>query len=222
MIAVAAMLFDLDGTLLDTAPDMVAALNQLRSEQRTDPLPYQLARAHVSNGALGLLRIGFPGMTPVAGDRLHCRYLELYAERLIDQSALFGGMSAVLDALDAARLPWGVVTNKPRQFTEPLLSALRLLERAACVVSGDSLPERKPHPRPLLFALERLGVSAREAVYVGDAPRDIEAGRAAGMGTVAARYGYIEPEEDPARWGADHVIDHPEELLMLLATPGPQ
>ncbi len=220
MLAVSAMLFDLDGTLLDTAPDMVAALNQLRGERGEGPLPYGLARAHVSNGALGLLRIGFPGMTPVAGDPLHCRYLELYAARLVEQSALFSGMDGVLDALDAARLPWGVVTNKPRQFTEPLLAALRLLERAACVVSGDTLPERKPHPRPLLFALEQLGLPARETVYVGDAPRDIEAGRAAGMGTIAARYGYVEPDEDPARWGADHIIDHPAELLSLLGSRG--
>lgn len=220
MLVISAILFDLDGTLLDTAPDMVGALNQLRSEHGNEPLPYGLARAHVSNGALGLLRIGFPEVTPVAGDPLHRRFLEIYAARLIEESALFSGMAAVLDALDEQRLPWGVVTNKPRQFTEPLLAALRLLERTGCVVSGDSLPERKPHPRPLLFALDRLGVRACEAVYVGDAPRDIDAGRAAGMGTIAARYGYIEPEQDPARWGADHVIDRPEELLALLAARG--
>lgn len=214
--APSAVLFDLDGTLLDTAPDMVASLNELRAEHATTPLPYEQVRDHVSNGAAGLLRIAFDGFDPARQPALHSRYLELYENRLSRETALFPGMEELLLTLEAGAVPWGIVTNKPHYLTEPLLAALGLLERAACVVSGDTLPERKPHPRPILHALEQIAVAPAMAVYVGDATRDIVAGRTAGTRTVAVRYGYIEPGQDPDTWGADHVVATPAELTWLL------
>lgn len=212
----AAVLFDLDGTLLDTAPDMVPALNDLRREQGRDPLDYAAARAFVSNGALGLLGLAFADAEGEERQRLHRRYLELYTARLARQTALFPGMAEVLHRLEQAAIPWGVVTNKPARLTEPLLDELGLRSRCACVVSGDTLAERKPHPGPLLHALALISASAPDAIYVGDAERDIVAGRAAGMRTVAATYGYIPPGQDPAGWGAHHHIARPSDLLDLL------
>ena len=211
-----AVLFDLDGTLLDTAPDMVAALNQLRAEEARSELPYAQARAFVSNGALGLLGLAFADIAAHQRQRLHERFLQIYAGRLTEATTLFPGMSAVLEHLEGAAIPWGVVTNKPTRLTEPLLGALGLLVRCACVVSGDTLAERKPHPRPLLHALAMIPASPAAAIYVGDAERDIAAGRAAGMRTIAATYGYIPPGQDPSAWGADHRIARPDDLLALL------
>ena len=140
--------------------------------------------------------------------------------RLCNETRPFPGMTGVLEALDAAALRWGVVTNKPAHLTEPLLDRLNLLKRCACVVSGDTLPERKPHPGPLLHAMAALQLENTAGVYVGDSVRDIEAGRAAGMATVAARYGYIDTDDDPLAWGADHMITRPGELLDLLGLTG--
>lgn len=212
-----AVLFDLDGTLLDTAPDMVAALNQLRAEEGLAPLPHALARNEVSNGSAGLLRLGFPGAAADRLPSLQQRFLDLYAARLSEATTLFPGMAEVLHAIEGRQLHWGVVTNKPAWLTEPLLAALELHQRSACTVSGDTLPERKPHPAPLLHALRSLGLPAARAVYVGDAPRDIEAGRAAGMRTVLASYGYLDADQDLAGWGADHIIAAPAGLLEVLA-----
>ena len=212
-----AVLFDLDGTLLDTAPDMVAALNLLRGECGLDPLPHALARNEVSNGSAGLLRLGFPGAGTSQLQSLQQRFLDIYAARISEATVLFPGMEDVLQAIESRQLRWGIVTNKPGWLTEPLLVALELHERSACTVSGDTLPERKPHPAPLLHALKSLGLPAGRAVYVGDAPRDLEAGRAAGMRTILAGYGYLDASQDLAGWGADHVISHPGELLEVLA-----
>lgn len=212
----AAMLFDLDGTLLDTAPDMVPALNELLAEEGREPLDYAQARAFVSNGALGLLGLAFSDAADDERKRLHQRYLQLYAARLSRETALFPGMDEVLERLERASIPWGVVTNKPAGLTEPLLDDLGLRVRCACVVSGDTLPERKPHPGPLLHALGLIQARASDAIYVGDAERDIAAGRAAGMRTVAAIYGYIPPGQNPADWGAHHHIASPDALLELI------
>lgn len=212
-----AILFDLDGTLLDTAPDMVGALDALRAEHALEPMDYDTARAHVSNGALGLLRVGFEHLDDNGREALRDRYLALYEQRLVQATGLFPGMAEVLDALDAAGRPWGVVTNKPAYLTEPLLMGLELRSRCACVVSGDTLARRKPHPDPLLHAADSLGLPAGKTAYVGDASRDIQAGRAAGMRTVAAVYGYIQPGDDPTDWGADHQVSHPREILALLS-----
>jgi N-acetyl-D-muramate 6-phosphate phosphatase len=212
----AAVLFDLDGTLLDTAPDMIGALNSLCAEEGASSVAYDRARPLVSNGAAGLLRLAFPGFDPLLDADLQRRYLDRYAERLAVETQLFPHLDTLLDALDAAAVPWGVVTNKPQYLTEPLMEALGLHVRSACTVSGDTLPERKPHPRPVLFALERIAANPARSIYVGDARRDIESGRAAGTRTIAVRYGYVEPGQDPALWGADHVVDTPLDLITLL------
>jgi 2-phosphoglycolate phosphatase len=214
--ALRAVLFDLDGTLLDTAPDMVGALDLLRAEQGLGPVDYEYARAHVSNGALGLINIAFSELDEDRRMSLRDRYLALYESRLATATLLFDGMGDVLDRLEQRAMRWGVVTNKPAYLTEPLLEALDLIGRCACVVSGDTLPERKPHPGPLLHAAAIMGVNAEQAMYVGDADRDITAGKAAGMATVAAAYGFVPPGVDPDLWAADHKIQHPSELLVIL------
>lgn len=215
---VSAVLFDLDGTLLDTAPDMVATLNQVQAEESRQPLAYERARAFVSNGVLGLLKVAFGELPEPERSRLQQRFLQIYATRLAAATRVFPGMTAVLIDLERAGIPWGVVTNKPSFLTEPLLEQIGLRSRCACVVSGDTVPQRKPHPGQLFHALDVLNAVAGSAIYVGDAERDIMAGRAAGMRTVAALYGYIPPGEDPSAWGADHRIESPDELLGILGS----
>jgi len=195
---------------------MVAALNLLCTERGVAEVEFARARSYVSNGAVGLLRLAFADFDPARDTLIHQRFLDLYAGRLARETRVFPDLDPVLDSLERAGVPWGVVTNKPRWLTEPLLDALGLLRRSACTISGDTLPERKPHPRPLLHALGQLGASPARSVYVGDARRDIESGRAAGTSTVAVRYGYVEPGQDPATWGADFTVDSPTELGSLL------
>ena len=211
-----AVLFDLDGTLLDTAPDMIRALNELCAEEDVHGVAYDHARCFVSNGAVGLLRLAFPDFDPLRNPALHRRYLERYADNLARETRLFPHFDILLNMLEQAAVPWGVVTNKPGHLTEPLMAAMGLSPRSACTVSGDTLPERKPHPRPILFALETIGANPAQSIYVGDARRDIEAGRAAGTTTVAALYGYVEPGQNPADWDADHVVSTPLDLIALL------
>lgn len=213
-----ALLLDLDGTLLDTAPDMVAALNRLRAEEGLDALPFETLRPQVSHGALGLVRRGFleDPQHDLHLERRRRRFLALYAARLSEHTQLFEGMAAVLACVEAAGLPWGIVTNKPGALTAPLLQALELSTRAACVVSGDTLGVRKPHPEPLQHAARLIGCEPERCLYVGDAERDIVAGRAAGMTTVAATFGYLAADEDARQWGPDHLIDHPLALLPLV------
>ena len=211
-----AVLFDLDGTLIDTAPDMVAVLNQMQQAHGVNPLPYDQARANVSNGAIGLLRLAFPEAAKPDFEFLHREYLERYEVAVCIKSSIFADMPELLDALDALGCPWGVVTNKPQRMTNPLLSALGLAGRLSCAVSGDTLKQRKPDPAPLLYACEQAGVAPQRSVYVGDASRDIEAGRAAGMTTIAAAYGYIVPGDDPASWNADAIVADTKELAKIL------
>jgi phosphoglycolate phosphatase len=216
-----AVLFDLDGTLLDTAPDMVGALNDLRAEQSLAPVDYAMARAHVSHGAFGLVDVAFGRLDAAERQRLRDRFLEIYAARVATATTLFEGMETVLNQVEADGLAWGVVTNKPGNLTEPLLAALGLLSRCACVVSGDTVAQRKPHPEPLLHAMRQIDAgsgssNAAQLMYVGDADRDIRAGKAAGMITVAATYGYIPADDDPLQWHADHIIEHPPQLLDIL------
>lgn len=211
-----AVLFDLDGTLVDTAPDMVAVLQQLQREHDIEPVAYDLGRSHVSNGAIGLLSLAFPEIEIEMGDELHQQYLERYAERICAESQVFAGLQAMLDELDENDFPWGIVTNKPEQLTEPLLISLGIAERAACIISGDTLPVRKPDPAPLLVACDMAGVEPQYAIYVGDADRDIEAGRRAGMATIAAAYGYITEDDDPREWDADVIATSAEELAQIV------
>lgn len=209
----AAVLLDLDGTLLDTAPDLAAALNRLRAEQGLAPMPFAPIREQVSNGSIAVLRLGFPSADEPRFAALMGRFLELYGERLAIETRPFPGFEQVLAALEAHGIPWGVITNKPARLTEPLLRALGLLERAGCVLSGDSLPVRKPDPLPLLTAALRIGVAPRDCLYLGDALRDMQAARAAGMVALGARFGYIPSNEDVSVWPVTAWIDAPAELL---------
>ena len=211
-----AVFFDLDGTLVDTAPDMVAVLQAMQRLHDVDPVDYELGRSQVSNGAIGLLGLGFPELEISYGDDLHYEYLERYAEMICEDSCLFAGMGDLIDVLDDADCPWGVVTNKPESLTNPLLEGLGLAARSACTISGDSLPVRKPDPAPLLLACDIAGVDAYRSIYVGDAARDIEAGLRAGMATIAAGYGYITEDDDPREWGADIIAPDTEELAQIL------
>lgn len=221
MTAPAALLLDLDGTLLDTAPDMGGALNRLRAEHGLEPLPAAVIRPVVSHGAMRLVRLGFPSAEGDAFESLRRRFLELYAANLALGTRLFPGFEAVLDALESRDQPWGIVTNKPGWLTAPLLASLGLDRRAACAVSGDTVAERKPHPLPLLHAARLIGVDPAACVYVGDAERDIQAGRAAGMTTVVAAYGYLERNEDPLQWEPHGVVQQPVELLEWMARSAP-
>jgi phosphoglycolate phosphatase len=209
-----AVLFDLDGTLADTAPDLAGALNTLLEEQRRSPLPAAAARPVTSSGARGMLKVGF-GIDPSHAEyeALKTRFLDLYAARVCVETELFAGIADLLSTLDARAVPWGVVTNKAERLTRPLLEALDLLERAACVVGGDTTARAKPHPDPLLHAARYIGVEARRCLYVGDDLRDVQAARAAGMRVLAAAYGYLGVGGDPHAWGADAVIEHPLDVL---------
>jgi phosphoglycolate phosphatase len=211
-----AILFDLDGTLVDTAPDMVAVLLGMQKDRGLSLLPYDLARSHVSNGALGLIRLAFPEVDDELAKQLHQEYLNRYENAVCVDSTLFPELGDLLDELDAAGRPWGIVTNKPQRMTEPLLAGLGLDSRAACSISGDTLPQRKPDPAPLLLASQQIGIPAKKTVYVGDSVRDIQAGRAAGMFTIAATYGYITAEDDPQSWEADLVAADTGELTNYL------
>jgi len=211
-----AVLFDLDGTLLDTAPDLVHALNEVRREQGLQPLPYAMARTQVSHGSSGLIRLGFPQLSGQPLEELRLRLLEIYSAHLAVGTKLFDGCRQVLDELAARRMPWGIVTNKPAFLTLPLLSALGLDAEAGCVVSGDTLPERKPHPAPLQLAASQLHLPAAECLYVGDAERDVQSARAAGMPVLVARYGYLGPQDDPVSWAPDAHIDSPLQILQWL------
>ncbi len=212
-----AVLFDLDGTLLDTAPDFIRCLNRLREELELEPLPDAVLRRSVSNGARAMIEVGF-GLTPEDADyeARHSAFLDLYQAGIAEQTRLFPGMEEVLAWLEDRRIPWGVVTNKPARFTLPLMAALALDQRCGAIICPDHVARRKPDPESLLLACEQIGAEAGRSLYVGDHLRDIEAGRNAGMTTIAARYGYIEdPAEIPA-WRADHVVDSATELALLL------
>ena len=216
-MTVAAVLFDLDGTLVDTAPDLVMVLNTLLVEFERPPMPYAIARNEVSNGAIGLLRLGFGrDLSDAEFESLRQRFLELYTKKVCVYSRLFIDIYALFNKLDHFSECWGIVTNKPQAMTDPLLAELGIAELPASVVSGDRLQERKPHPAPLQLAASEVGFAPEQCVYIGDALRDIQAGKAAGMKTVAATYGYIRPGEDPRSWGANTVLRHPSELAATL------
>jgi phosphoglycolate phosphatase len=211
------VLFDLDGTLADTAPDLAAAANRQRARRGLEPLPIEQLRPMASHGARGLIGRAL-GLAP--GDahyeQARLEFLAYYEQALCVHTRLFAGMEETLDRLEAEGRRWGVVTNKASRFTEPLMQRLGLHERAACVVSGDTTPHAKPHPAPIQHALAACDVASDHAVYVGDDRRDIEAGRAARVATVVAAYGYLGAEADIAAWGGDLVIESPPQLLAWL------
>ena len=208
-----AALFDFDGTFADTAPDLAAAVNRMRSDRAMEPLAAQTVRPYASMGARGLLRIGF-GMTPEHPDygAMRDEFLERYSQAICVHTRLFPGMAELVRELVMRRIAWGIVTNKATRLTARLVQDLGIAP--ACVICGDSTPHLKPHPAPLLLAAERLELAPVECIYVGDDLRDIQAARAAGMRCVAVEYGYHGTENPgPAAWNADAVISHPSELL---------
>ena len=210
------ILFDLDGTLIDTAPDMGGALNNLLAEEGFAPLPMSAIRPLVSKGGLTLTRLGFADkVAEEAIEPLRQRFLQHYRAVVADQSHLFAGMEAVLSNLQQRSIPWGIVTNKPEWLALPLLEQLDLLQNCKVVIGGDTLAEKKPHPLPLLTAAQQAKINPTSCLYVGDDERDIIAGRAAGMGTVIAAYGYIESTVDISDWNSDWVIENPLQLLEL-------
>ncbi len=217
MTAMHGVLFDLDGTLADTAPDLAWALNETLRLNGREALPFDTIRPAVSHGGVALIRLGFgiepedPGFEP-----LRQTFLRLYQENICRQTRLFPGMPEVLEALERRAIPWGIVTNKPSWLTDPLLAAMELDGRAASIVSSDTTAERKPHPLPMLTACRQLGSEPGETLYLGDAERDIEAAHNAGMPALVALFGYIGAEDRPEAWGAEGMIAAPGDLLTWL------
>jgi 2-phosphoglycolate phosphatase len=211
------VLFDLDGTLADTAPDLAYALNCLLREQERPPLPFETIRPAVSHGATALVKLGF-GLSPEQPlfSALRDRLLSLYQQHLARETRLFEGMAELLAFIEEQGMNWGVVTNKPAFLTEPLTAALGIAGRAACIVSGDTTAKKKPHPQPLLHACRLAGSQAGQCLYVGDAERDIRAGHRAGMPTLVALFGYIGNADRPEDWGADALVRTPGDIAAWL------
>lgn len=209
--------FDLDGTLADTAPDLVAAANRLLLSKNRSPMPYETLRPMASAGARGLIQKSFgigkdhPEFIPLRDE-----FLNYYEEALLVDSKLYEGMEELLQRLEEHQVPWGIVTNKQKRFTNPLTKRMGLFQRAHCVVSGDTTPFAKPHAEPVLHAARIAKVNPQQSIYIGDDIRDIVSGKAAGMQTAAAIYGYCGCEEPPHQWGADYLIRHPNELTNIL------
>jgi 2-phosphoglycolate phosphatase len=212
-----AVLFDLDGTLIDSAPDLGAAADKMRIDRGLSSLPYALYRPLAGAGARGMLKIAFD-MTPEHADFMAMReeFFANYEAAMTVKTYVFDGVQDLIAGLQARDLPWGVVTNKMARFTDPLTQAMPLFASASAIVSGDTTPHPKPHPEPMFEAARRLGLAPELCLYVGDDERDIVAGRAAGMRTVAANYGYLGEKTDISSWGADLKIDSPIQLLQLL------
>ena len=209
-----AVLFDLDGTLADTAPDMARTVNLMRRKRGLADVPEAQVRPHVSKGARGMICSAFEiDAADPQFQALREEFLELYADNLSVGTCLFPGMDELLDALEAGGIAWGVVTNKFERFAHPVMEGLGLAQRAGVIVGGDTCARPKPFPDPLLHALERLGVAPADALYVGDDPRDVEAARAAGMPVLVAGYGYLGDGPAPERWGADGIVASARELL---------
>ena len=215
---VQAVLFDLDGTLIDSAPDLGAAVDKMRVARGLSSLPLSHYRPMAGAGARGMIGLAF-GWTPEHPDyeQLKEEFFLNYEACLTERTFAFDGVPQLIRQLDDMRMPWGVVTNKSKRFTEPLTQAMSLFSSAAVVISGDTTPHAKPHPAPLLEAAKRLGVDPAACVYVGDDERDIVAGHAAQMKTVAATYGYLGAQSDVTSWQAHAQIEAPDQLLQLIA-----
>ncbi|MEN8763017.1 MAG: HAD-IA family hydrolase [Thiogranum sp.] len=211
------VLFDLDGTLLDTAADLANALNAVLRLNKQPALPFEQIRPVVSHGGQALIELGFklcpdhPEFAPLKN-----QLLDYYQSHIADRTTLFPGMSEVLDTIEQRGMNWGVVTNKPAWLTEPLMDALDLTRRASTIVSGDTVDERKPHPAPLLYACKIVGSKPDACLYIGDAERDITAGHKAGMFTLVAMFGYLMAEDEPENWGATALIQQPSDILKWL------
>ncbi len=209
------VLFDLDGTLLDTARDLVAALHAVCAEEDQHKPDAELAARYVSMGAVGLVQLAFPEAGEERVDKLRWRLVDIYKQNICQHTVPYPGVTEVLDHLNSAGIPWGVVTNKMRYLALPIMEQLGLLAHCQTLVGGDTAARSKPHPDPILHALTDMGIAAERSIYVGDAEKDVLAGRAAGATTVAASWGYIPPGQKPHQWNADYTIDRPAELLAL-------
>lgn len=216
-VLVKAVLFDLDGTFADTAPDLAAALNHTRATRQLPPLPFEVLRPQASHGSPGLLKTGF-GIEPGAPDYNALRdiFLEHYANHICAHTTLFNGIKELIDCLDKDNIPWGIITNKPHIYTVPLMQALGYADRAACLISGDTCANAKPHPEPMLKACEIIGVAPEYCLYLGDDLRDMQAANAVAMRGVIANYGYIAADAQTDTWGAHALINHPMELIDLM------
>ncbi|WP_407363144.1 N-acetylmuramic acid 6-phosphate phosphatase MupP [Pseudomonas luteola] len=208
-----AVLFDMDGTLLDTAPDFIAVIQSMRTDRGLPAVDEKTVRDVVSGGARAMVASAFE-VDPLSDefDPLRLDFLDRYQDHCAIHSHLFEGMEELLADLERARLTWGVVTNKPVRYAEPIMQALGLAKRSAVLVCPDHVTHSKPDPEPVLLACKQINIEPQAVIFVGDDRRDIESGRAAGTKTAAVRYGYIHPEDNPAHWGADLVVDHPLEL----------
>ena len=214
---ISAVLFDLDGTLIDSAPDLAGAANDQRALRGLEPLPLAALRPMCGSGARGMLGVAFDARPGAPGyEKLREEFLALYERRMLLKTKVFDAVRPLLDELEARALPWGIVTNKAMNMALPIAQGLGLHSRAAVIISGDSTPHTKPHPEPLLAAARALGISASDCVYVGDDARDVQAGRAAGMATLAAAWGYLGVAQPVHLWGADAVLTSPHELLHWL------
>jgi phosphoglycolate phosphatase len=211
------VLFDLDGTLADTAPDLSYSLNTVLIEEGHKTLDYNELRPLVSHGAKVMVQHAFK----ITGEHKDCerlwkRVVEIYSQNLVRETKLFAGMSIVLDYLKTKKIPWGIVTNKPSYLTDPLVKKLNLTNKPVCVVSGDTLAKNKPNPEPILYACKLANCLPTECIYIGDAKRDIEAGQNAGTKTAIALFGYLTNDDMPEKWNADFLLNKPEDLLDIL------
>jgi len=211
------ILFDLDGTLADTAQDLANALNHVLIKNNQQPLSFETIRPVVSHGGIALIRLGF-NLEPEHPDFEPLRQclLDYYKQNICTDTKLFPGLEKLLSQLEQQNILWGIVTNKPDWLTLPLVDELKLTQRAASIVSGNTLKESKPHPAPLLHACKEMNLEPKQCIYIGDAARDIEAGKRAGMRTIAAAYGYVEAHDPAERWDADFIVYEPHELIKIL------
>lgn len=210
------VLFDLDGTLVDTAPDLVACLNKALAAHGYQAIEHLDVKPLISHGALAMIAHAAADADPALKSRMLDFMLDCYQNNIAEHSRFFAGIAETLEAIETLGLKWGVVTNKRERFTLPLMDALNLSERAACIVSGDTTANPKPHPEPMLAACKQAGVKPENCVYIGDALHDITAGKNANMKTLAALYGYLKDGDRPENWGADALIEHPEQLLQWI------
>ncbi len=213
MSSIKAILFDLDGTLADTAPDLADALNKTLAHENKPLLSFDEIRPAVSHGGAAMIKLAF-NIAPEHADYqwLREKFLAEYLSNIACKTRLFPGMQALLAKIEEKNLVWGVITNKPGWLTDPLMQTLNLTHRASCIVSGDTAAKSKPHPEPMLYACAQINIAPEYCIYVGDAERDIEAGRSVGMKTLTALFGYLQPHDIPSDWGADAMINHPDEI----------
>ncbi len=211
------VLFDLDGTLVDTAPDLIACLNKALKKHGFDEVSGDQLKPFISYGAVAMINQSVNGINEQVQNKILESMLEYYQNNIAEHSNFFSGITDTLNTIESLGLKWGIVTNKRERFTNPLVAALKMTDRAACIVSGDTTANSKPHPEPMLTACAQANVKPEECVYIGDALHDIDAGKNANMKTLAALYGYLKPDDNPDTWGADALIESPEQLTSWIS-----